>query len=167
MKKQKKQKKSQLGNELITALALIIIGLMFIIYKGGIISIAMSIIGVVLLALGVLDLVHGFTFLGVSKLVFGVLVLVSGWAFIAVALYILGAFLLIAGISELLTVLKIKVKKITLGYIAHILQHIVYIMVAICLFFNQGGAISWVFTVSGLFLIVDGAIALVGALDRK
>ena len=35
------------------------------------------------------------------------------------------------------------------------------------MFFNQGGALSWVFTVSGLFLMLDGAVGLVGAFSDK
>lgn len=163
----KKQRKFYLGNDLITAIALLLLGILFIVYKGGIISIAMSIVGGVLLALGILDLVRGFRTGGVIKTVLGVLVLVAGWTIISVALYILAAFLLIAGISELRVVWQIRPKKMKIGYIAHLLQPIVYIMVAICLLFNQGGAISWVFYVSGIFLIIDGVIALVGALDRK
>ncbi len=165
--KMKKSNKLNMTNDLVTALALICIGLLFIIFQGDIISIAMTAVGVVLIVLGVLDAVGGHTMVGVAKIVFGVLVLAAGWLVVSLALYVLGAFLLIGGISQLITVLKIKVKKITLGYITNILQPIVYILVAICLFFNQGGAISWVFIVSGIFLIVDGGVALIGALDRK
>ena len=41
----KRQRKFYLGNELVTAVALLLIGFLFIVYRGGIISIAMSIIG--------------------------------------------------------------------------------------------------------------------------
>jgi uncharacterized membrane protein HdeD (DUF308 family) len=48
----------------------------------------------------------------------------------------------------------------------HIAQPVIYILVAICLFFNQGGAISWVFILSGVFLILDGIAGIIGALDK-
>ncbi len=163
----KRQRKFYFGNDLVTALALLLIGFLFITYKGGIISIAMSIIGGVALALGIIDLVRGFRTSGIIKAVLGALILVAGWTFVSVALYILAAFLLIAGISELRVVWKIRPKKMKIGYITHILQPIVYIMVAFCLLFNQGGAISWVFYVSGIFLVIDGIITLIGALDRR
>jgi uncharacterized membrane protein HdeD (DUF308 family) len=98
--------------------------------------------------------------------VFGALVLVAGWLFIQIALYLLGAFLLISGASELVRIFKHKIKKITISFIARIIQPIIYIMVAICLFFNQGEALSWVFIVSGVFLMLDGVVALVGAFDK-
>ena len=48
----------------------------------------------------------------------------------------------------------------------HIVQPIIYVLVAFCLFFNQGGTLSWVFTVSGIFFIVDGVVALIGSFER-
>lgn len=159
--------KKKIGNDLITAVALIVIGALFIIYKSEIISIAMSIIGVTLIVLGIVDAVRKFVVSGVVKIAFGLLVLVAGWLFITLALYILGAFLLIAGITELYKLTKVKIKKMSLPVAMHIAQPIIYILVAICLFFNQGGALSWVFTVSGIFLIIDGIVALIGAFDKK
>lgn len=155
------------GNEILTAVALIVIGALFMIYKSEIISIAMSLIGFTLIALGVIDIVRSFTVSGVVKIVLGLLVLLAGWMFVAIALYILGAFLLVAGVSELLALTNVKIKKITLPVAMHIAQPVIYILVAICLFFNQGGALSWVFTVSGLFLMLDGAVGLVGAFSDK
>lgn len=155
------------GNEIITAVALIVIGALFMIYKSEIISIAMSLIGVTLIVLGVLDIVRKNTMSGIVKMVFGALVLAAGWLFVTLALYILGACLLVAGIGQLYRLSKIKVKKITLPYAMHFVQPIIYILVAVCLFFNQGGALSWVFTVSGIFLIIDGIVALIGAFDKE
>ena len=159
--------KKKIGNDLITALALIIIGALFMIYKSEVISIAMSIIGLTLIVLGVVDALRKFVVPGVVKIAFGILVLAAGWLFITLALYILGAFLLVAGVAELYKLTKVKIKKITLPMAMHIAQPIIYILVAICLFFNQGGALSWVFTVSGLFLIIDGVVALIGAFDKN
>lgn len=153
------------GNEVLTAAMLIVIGCLFMIYKGGVISIAMSLIGVTLLALGIIDLLKGHSFGGVIKLVFSLLVLLCGWLFIKLALYILGAILLVLGVMDLSRLSGVKMKKISLPLLMHLIQPIIYILIAICLFFNQGGAISWVFTVSGLFLIIDGIVGLVGALD--
>ncbi len=149
-----------------TAIALIVIGLLFMIYKGGIISIAMSLIGATLIVLGILDILHNRTTIGIIKLVLAALVMLAGWLFIKLALYILGAFLLVAGITQLRSVLSVKYKKVTLPVVMHVMQPVIYILVAICLFFNQGGAISWVFTVSGIFLIIDGVAGILGAMER-
>ena len=119
-----KKRKSNKSNELLTAIALILIGGLFIIY------------------------------------------VLAGWLFVTLALYVLGAFLLIAGITQLIAISKLKIKKLTLPAVMHIAQPVIYILVAICLFFNQGGAISWVFILSGVFLILDGIAGIIGALDK-
>lgn len=160
------KRKNGRSNDLLTSIALIIIGGLFIIYKGGIISIAMSLIGLTLLVLGIVDIIKSRVVGGVIKLVFAALVVLAGWLFITLALYVLGAFLLIAGVTQLIAISKTKIKKITLPVALHIAQPVIYILVAICLFFNQGGAISWVFTVSGIFLIIDGIAGIVAAIDR-
>lgn len=162
----KNKRKKYQGSDFVTAAALIALGLLFIIFKGGIISIAMSIIGVSLIVWGVVNLINKLVTLGVVKIVFGVLVLAAGWLFVTLALYVLGACLLAWGISELIRLSKKKIKKLTLPVILRIAQPVIYILVALTLFFNQGGAISWMFIVSGIFLVIDGVVALVGALDR-
>ncbi len=154
------------GNEIFTAASLIAIGALFMIYKSEIISIAMSLIGVTFIVTGIIDLLRKLTMSGVIKIVIGALVLVAGWLFITLALYILGACLLVAGISDICRLSAVKLKKMTLAAAMHYVQPIIYILIAICLFFNQGGALSWVFTVSGLFLIIDGIVALIGAFDK-
>ena len=161
-----KKRKSNKSNELLTAIALILIGGLFIIYKGEVISIAMSLIGITLVVLGIIDILRSRVVSGVVKLVFAALVVLAGWLFVTLALYVLGAFLLIAGITQLIALSKLKIKKLTLPAVMNIAQPIIYILVAICLFFNQGGAISWVFILSGVFLILDGIAGIIGALDK-
>ena len=160
-------KKKISGNEILMASILIIVGALFMIFKGEIISIIMTILGIRMIVRGIFDLMRGYTMGGVINIVFGALILGAGWLFITLALYILAACLLIAGIGELSGLLKERVKKLNLAVILRIAQPFIYILVAICLFFNQGGAISWVFTVAGLFLIVDGILGLIAALDKR
>ena len=156
------------GNEALTSLALVLIGALFMIFKGEVISIAMSLIGFTLIALGIYDIVRKFTMSGVVKIAFALLVMVAGWLLINLALYILGAFLFVAGAWQLYALWNMRFKRINLAIAMHIAQPVIYILVAICLFFNQGGAISWVFTVSGLFLLIDGLLGIIGVIsDRK
>lgn len=156
----------KINSGFITAASLIIIGVLFMIFKGEIISIAMTVIGVALIAVGIADLLKRSTVMGIIKLALGLLVLLAGWLFITLALYILGASLLISGVTELYSLSKIRTKKLTLPVVLRYAQPIIYVLIAICLFFNQGGAISGVFTIAGVFLIVDGVIALLGALGK-
>ena len=154
------------GNGLVSAAALVLLGLLFIIFKSDIISIAMSLIAAVLVAIGIFNIVRKNFVGGVIKIVIGGLILAAGWLIVELALYIFAAVLLIAGVIDLYRLSKIRDNESRLSTIMHFIQPIIYILVAICLLFNQGGTLSWVFTVSGIFFIIDGVVALIGSLDK-
>ena len=156
------------SNKLISALLTMIVGILFLIWKGGIVSIAMTVAGVLLIVSAVLNLIRKNYTSGVISAVFGVLVLVFGWLFVTVALYILAAILLIYGILQLIELAKKGFKRMsTLTVVIRLAQPVVCVLVAACLLFNQGGTISWVFILSGIFLIVQGAFALIDCLGLK
>lgn len=154
------------GNGLVSAAALVLLGLLFIIFKSDIISIAMSLIAAVLVAIGIFNIVRKNFVGGVIKIVIGGLILAAGWLIVELALYIFAAVILIAGVIDLYRLSKIRDNESRLSTIMHFIQPIIYILVAICLLFNQGGTLSWVFTVSGIFFIIDGVVALIGSLDK-
>jgi uncharacterized membrane protein (DUF2068 family) len=100
----------------------------------------------------------------------GALILVFGLGnlLVTVALYVIAAVLLVYGILQLIGALKALNKKSKLlAKVFAFLEPAVCIFVAVCLLFNQGGTVAWVFIVSGIFLIIDGVIALVDCLANK
>lgn len=145
---------------------MIVIGLLFMIFKGEIISVVMTLLGLRMIIRGVISIVNKSTVLGVFNIATGALILCAGWLFIKLALYILAACLLVIGLVGLFGILGEKINKFNLSTLLRLSHPVIYILVAACLLFNQGGAISWVFIVSGFFLIVDGAVGLIGRLDK-
>ena len=158
----------QKQNKLVSAALTIALGVLFILLKGQVVSIAMTVLGVALIVLAVLDLTHNLITPAVVKAVVGVVVLVFGWAFISVALYIMGALLLIYGVLQVISAFRAAFfgKNILLTVLS-LVEPAICIFAGVCLFFNQGGAIAWVFTVSGVFLIIDGILALVQGIASK
>ena len=155
-------------NEIWSSAAIALMGLLFMIYQSQVVSIAMSIIGCTFIVLGIFDVLRRMTVFGVIKIVVGALVLATGWLLIRLALYILGACMLVVGVTQLVAISKKRIRKINLSTAMFIAQPVLYILVGICLFFNQGGAISAVFIVAGIFLVIDGIAGIVGALtDRR
>lgn len=159
---------TQKQNKSVSAALTIALGVLFIILKGQVVSIAMTVLGVALMVLAVLDLAHNLVPPAVVKAVVGVLVLVFGWAFVSVALYIMGALLLIYGILQVISTFKAAFfgKNILLTILS-LVEPAICVFAGICLFFNQGGTIAWVFIVSGVFLIIDGILALAQCLASK
>ena len=154
--------------KLLSAALTILVGILFLILKGSVISVAMTVIGVLLIATAIMNLVRKKYTACVIGAVLGVMVLCFGWLFLSVALYLLAAILLIYGILLLMEVAKRGVGRMgTLAAIIRLSQPVICILVAGCLLFNQGGTVDWVFIVSGLFLIVEGVLALGDALGLK
>ena len=82
------------SEKIIAACLMIAVGILLIVLKDDMISILMSIIGVGLIVLGIMDLVSRQIPTGVVKLVCGVFIIVCGWVIVKAVLYVLAAVLL-------------------------------------------------------------------------
>lgn len=152
-------------DKILVAALTILMGLLFLILKSDLINILMTVGGVCLIVLGIVDLIGHCVPPAVVKLVVGAVVILFGWLLTAAVLYIVAAALLICGILLLYEKIKCKTKGDT--FLRTLLEYTVpvgIILIGIILFFNQTGAMNFVFIVSGIFAILDGAIMLFNAL---
>lgn len=150
------------SDKLLTGLFTIVLGVLFIVLKGEVVSIGMTIMGVALIISSILDLIRKQGSQSIIKLVIGAVVIVFGWTLVSAALYIMAAVLLINSVMQISTIAKM-----TKGFNLSYLQPIMSLIVAICLLFNQGGTISWVFVVSGVCLIIKGVIAFFDSMKKE
>lgn len=150
------------SDKLLTGLFTIVLGVLFIVLKGEVVSIGMTIMGVALIISSILDLIRKQGRQSIIKLVIGAVVIVFGWTLVSAALYIMAAVLLINSVMQISTIAKM-----TKGFNLSYLQPIMSLIVAICLLFNQGGTISWVFVVSGVCLIIEGVIAFFDSMKKE
>lgn len=164
----KKNKVKLTGNKLLEGIFLILVGILFLVLDANyIINITMTVFGVALLVLAVLDLLDHQTLPGIVKLVFGVVVIVFGWALVDVAMIVLAAVILIWGIYELYAKLKIHLKgSNTLNTILLYISPILDILLGLLLLFNRGGAMAVISKIVGILLIVDGAMLLIDGLKK-
>lgn len=149
------------STQLIQAILTITLGVLFMVFKSDIIGIAMTVLGVALIISAVVDLAHKQVAPCVIKAVVGVVIIVFGWTLMSAALYIMAALLLIYGILLLYQTIKDKERVENADKILRFVKPIIYIVISVCLLFNQGGTIAWVFILSGIFFIVEGIISLV------
>jgi len=146
----------KINEKLIIAILTVVLGILFIAYKGAIVSIAMTVFGVALLALAIVDFINKDTINAIIKAVAGVLVIVFGWLLVSVSLYIMAVLLIIFGGYKLYLLINDKVKD-ALEFVAPAL----FTIIGLCLLFNQGGTVAWVFVVCGIALIIQGVINLI------
>ena len=160
--------KEQKQNKIISALLTTALGLIFLIWKDGVIGVAMTVLGALLVIQAVLHLIHKNYTSAIIKAVIGILVIVFGWALASAALFVMSAVWLIYGVMQLIDALKImkNVKK-TAAKVVLLIQPVIDILIAGSLLFNQSGTVAWAFILAGVFLIIQGVLALADALFTK
>lgn len=156
------------SDKIITAVLTIILGLLFIILKGEIIGITMTVLGVGLIISAVIDAVHRLYTVAIVKAVVGILIIIFGWVLVSAVLYIFAALLLIYGIVILCYMVKCRFRGFTkTDTVLKYLEPSLCIVIAVFLLFNQGGTINWIFIVVGIALILEGIIAFVNSFTKS
>ena len=158
----------KVSEKIISAILTLVLGILFIVLKGQVVSIAMTILGVLLIVLGIMNLTTKLVAPGVVKIVVGALIILFGWVLVSAALYILAALLHILGILQLYAEIKLNTKgaRIIDTIFAYALP-VICIVIAFFLFFNQGGTVDWVFIVAGVFTIIEGILMLANGLRKN
>lgn len=152
------------SEKIVVALVTIALGVLLIVLRGDLISILMTVLGLGLIAFGVMDLIDNKVPPAVVKLVGGALVILCGWVIVEAVLYLVAGALLITGILLLYEKIKTRFRCATLlQTLCDYAIPILCIVIGVLLLFNQGNTVKWVFIISGIFTIIDGGLLLVGA----
>jgi uncharacterized membrane protein HdeD (DUF308 family) len=152
-------------NQIIYALALIVLGILFLVLKDEVIGIAMTILGVALIVVGVLDIIGKFTVQGIIEIAAGVVIIVCGWLITQIVLYILAALFVIYGVYHIYQLIKQKARGFSIWQtIALYLPAVIEIVIGVLLFLNGFG---WVFIVVGVVFLVEGIVELATLLIKK
>lgn len=149
-------------NKLLSSLLTIVVGILFIMLKSGVISIAMTVMGVSLIFAAIIDFSKKHTNKAIFELIIGLVIIIFGWTLLNAAIIVLAVLLLINGIMLFYQTSKIK-RCPAWRYIEPVMS----IIVALCLLFNQGGTISFVFIIAGICLIIEGLIGLATYFQKK
>lgn len=154
--------------KILSAICVMALGVMLIVLRGDVISIAMTVLGIGCIALGILDLLRALIPPAVIKLVVGTIIIVCGWTLIGAVLYIVAGILLILGI--LLVYEKIKRRVQCGAWYTTLIEYAIpalCIVLGILLLFNQGNTVGWVFVVSGSITVLEGGVLLVDAIQME
>ena len=138
------------------SLLYILLGVLLIILKQAIIEWAMFIFGVLFVAQGIVNVIKKAPFAGVVQIIIGVLLIVLRFIAQNLVMIIFGILLAVSGLSQLTN----GGYKKTFPLLTCILSIIGGVLIA----FNSSSALSFVYIITGVIFIVDGAIALI---DKK
>ena len=154
-------------SKLISAIMTLVLGILFLILKGEVIGIGLTVLGVVLLVTAILELVRNNIASGIIKAVLAIAVFVIGWLLLNIALIVIGIVLMVYGVLEFIKRIVAIFKKQSGKFLATVLGFInpvLCIIAAGFLLTSRGEALSWAIIVAGVLFVVDGIIALVEAL---
>ena len=142
----------KMNSAFVTALAYIVVGVLFCIFKGSVMNWLMTALGILFIVQGVLDVVAGLRINGIVEIVIGALCIVFGWAFVTIALIVLGAVIIANGVIGLLK---------NRGFMS-ILINCLAIVFGILLIVNKWAVLDWLYYVIGALCIIDGVLMLFG-----
>lgn len=151
------------SEKLISALLTILLGVLFMVMKSDVVRVAMTILGIALIVIGILNLVDKYVAPAVVKIVLGALIVLCGWRIVEAVLYIVAALLLIYGILDLYMRSKAGIKVVNFNSLLFYAKPILMILLAILLFFNK---LNGIFIVAGICAVLEGALMLVDAVKK-
>ncbi len=150
--------KKRSNSNFVTALAYIIIGVLFCLFKATVLDWLMTAVGAIFVLQGVVDLIRKNLVSGLIGIVIGVVIILGGWFFVDIVLLVLGLLLAIKGVMALLAALSAKKKNIIT-----ILFALLTVVIGVMLVINKWAMMDTMFIVIGVLLIVNGLMDLVGA----
>ena len=153
------------NSKLVSGIIFAVVGLLLIVLKGQVISIAATCLGVVFIVNGIMSVVKNDLTKGIITIVIGAIIILFGWLFVTIALYILGALLIAYGVLDLINKSKVKIVfDDTLKKVLYYVIPVLYIVAGACLLFNQGETVSFVFILTGVILLVNGILTILESL---
>ena len=156
----------KVSSKIYSAIISIAVGLMFIILKDDIIGIALTLVGIGAVIMAIVDFVNRQIQSGVIKAIIGVAVLVLGWVFVDIAIYIIAGALIALGISQIITAVRLSGFGNILEKVFMFIKPVATLAAGLCLFFNKGGTMDWIFILSGVLILVEGLLSLADPSDK-
>lgn len=145
-----------LGSAIVTAIAYIAVGVCFCIFKAGILSWLMTIVGLLFIIQGVIKIINDplKQTQGIASVIVGAIVLLGGWLFVSLAMLIFGIVLAACSIARLTT--SGEGRRNTAVF-----YNILTLVAGICLIISPWAMLDWLFIVIGVLFILKGAFAFV------
>lgn len=149
-------------NDLISALFMAVLGVLFIILKKNVVGISMTVFGALFIIFAIISLISKRYTVAAVQAIIGALIIVLGWVLVDIALFIFAILLLLFGILQLVGAIQgLSQSNGILAKIIGFAKSAICIALAIFLLINNGAVVEWVFIIAGIFFILEGVISLI------
>lgn len=140
---------------IVNALVYAVIGILLIVLQGGSLNILMTIVAVLLVVLGVIDIVKGKELTkGLIEIGAGIAIGVLGWLIADIVLLVLGIVLIVKGVMEAIKIYK-------KGFMA-LLPSLVTIVIGILLVIAKWALLDTVCLIAGIVFVINAVLILFG-----
>lgn len=149
-------------NSLVTSILYIIIGIFLCIpqCRGTFLSVLLTLVGIVFIALGILSVLNKDYTVGVVELVIGIAVIVCGWTIVWLILVVIGVLLAVKGLMDLITAIKCK-SPLLISYAA------ITLVLGIMLIVAQWALTDLLCIIIGVVLILNGVFGILGSIKEN
>lgn len=155
----------KLSEKIIVAILTITFGVLLIGLHGRMISVVMTVLGISVIVVGIMDFLNKDVLQGVLKTVGGAIAVLLGWLIVDVVLYILAAFLIVIGVVGIYHEIKWGFGcKWDLDSFIHYVKHALCVVIGVLLFFNS---FAWAFYLCGGLTVLAGSVLLLDALRKE
>lgn len=156
------------SEKVISAILTMALGVLLIVLRATFIEVLMTVAGIGVIVLGIIDLLQTMVPPAVVKIVVGGLIILCGWVLVEAVLYLVAAILLIGGILLLYDKIKRRVHcfKLWQTIVEYAIPSML-IFIGVLLLFNQGETINFIFVFSGILTVIEGGLLLVNALVEE
>lgn len=142
-------------NNILTCAIYAVIGLLLIILRGGSLNILMTVVGALLLVMGIVDLVKNKdTVKGLIEAVIGVAIIVCGWLVVDIVLLVFGILLILKGVIDVIRNYKSGFKAV--------LSPIVTIIIGVLLVIAKWTLLDVICIIAGVVFLVNAVLVLFG-----
>lgn len=148
------------NSEIFSSLLYIIVGVLLIVFRSQTLNWAMTVVGVIFIASGILDVIGRNTTGGAVSLIIGIAVLVLGWVAAKIVLLVLGLLIAIKGAVALINLLKSGCRS-ALMLVFPLLSVVVGVMLAF------GNGLDVMIMIVGVLLAADGVLGLAASLTNN
>ena len=153
------------SEKIISSVFTIALGVLLIAMKGEMISAFMTVLGIALISLGVIEFLKKDITRAVIIGVFGGLIIFLGWTIVTAVVYVLAAIVLIVGILAVYDCIRFRSKCFCVAeFLFSLAPSALCVLIGVLLFFNE---LEWCFLVVGSLTVLEGGLLFVTSINEK
>ena len=156
------------SEKVIVAILTMVVGVLLIAVKDRFIGLIMTVAGVTLIVLGVMDIFKATVPPAIVKTIVGVLIILCGWTVVQAILYVVSAILLIFAVLTIYYKVKNRGCSTSLFFtVCEYLLPCILFVIGIIFLFHQSMAVNAVFILAGILTIFEGALLLTETFSKN